>query len=958
MHVDYGPGSGQPAAHDLATGTGVKIAVFPDGLDPNIPDFQHNGKSAIFDYQDFSGEGTAAVTGGAEAFGDASALVSQGNQIFDLSGHVNSAHPLPAGCTIRIVGVAPGASVAVMKVFGHANLAFNSEILQGVEYAILHDHVDVLSQSFGGNPVPDPGTDPIALLDQEAVNAGVTVVVSSGDAGTTNTIGTPATVAGVISAGASTTYRLYAQTGSYGYQFGANTGWVSNEVSALSSSGETSYGPRTIDVLAPGESGWSDCSGDSKTFTECADIYNGPHPQSIAPFGGTSQSCPFTAGVAALVIQAYRDAHGGSTPTPQQVKQIIMSTAQDLQVVANNEGAGLVDALRAVQVARSLSDSNATPTPVGRGFLYSPTSISNVGAPGTTSTVPVTVTNTGTLAQTLTPTIRTLGPAATIAEGDLTINPTTDPTFVYQTGQSFGGVHLVKFTVAPGTDRMVIRLAWPTANQPTSVLRVSLFDPHGSMAAHSRPQGPGAGFGEIEVHNPTFGTWTMLVFSTFFAGGTAYAGPAHYSISGAHFQTVPASLSPAQQLVKPGATATFQVRVTTPTAAGDLAESVVFASSFSSNPFEPPLASIPVVLRSLIAIDPKSGGTFTGVMTGGNGRSTFGGFDLPYQFDVPDEASAINIDVTVAGPGLQVFGFLVDPGMSPVDVQTTNNPDGKPGNGQTLHLSWLKPVPGRWSLELVQKSGASSGQTSTPFKGTVNFNVPPASATGLPLGAVIPKGKEMTATVHVTNNGNSAALYSIDPRLDQDTSLSLSSLFPTTGTLPLDSTSTSFPEFIVPPFTSRLDVAATSSVPIGFSTSPNFATPEINATSFNNDALATLEAPDIAASLWSCAPNEIGPYTGPAPAANFACGASATTRAFDAGVDSSTGNIWSNVEGLTPTYVPLRLEAGKSGDITVTLTSTGDKGATVSGFLAVETFNFNSISSDQVGRLPYRYTVG
>jgi hypothetical protein len=459
MHVEYGQGSNQPAAHDLATGAGVKIAVFPDGLDPNIPDFQHNGKSAIFDYQDFSGEGTAAVTGGAEAFGDASALVSQGNQVFDLSGHVNSAHPLPTGCNIRIVGVAPGASVAVMKVFGHANLAFNSEILQGVEYAILHDHVDVLSQSFGGNPVPDPGTDPIALLDQEAVNAGVTVVVSSGDAGTTNTIGTPATVAGVISAGASTSYRLYAQTGSYGYQFGANTGWVSNEVSALSSSGDTTYGPRTIDVLAPGESGWSDCSPDTKTFTECADIYHGSHPQPIAPFGGTSQSCPFTAGVAALVIQAYRDTHGGSTPTPQRVKQIIMSTAQDLQVVADNEGAGLVDALRAVQVARSQSDSNGTPTPVGRGFLYSPTSISKVSAPGTASTVPVTVTNTGTLAQTLTPALRTLGPASTVAEGDLTINPTADPTFVYQTGQSVGGVHLVKFTVNPGTDRLVT--GWP-----------------------------------------------------------------------------------------------------------------------------------------------------------------------------------------------------------------------------------------------------------------------------------------------------------------------------------------------------------------------------------------------------------------------------------------------------------------------------------------------------------------
>jgi hypothetical protein len=122
--------------------------------------------------------------------------------------------------------------------------------------------------------------------------------------------------------------------------------------------------------------------------------------------------------------------------------------------------------------------------------------------------------------------------------------------------------------------------------------------------------------------------------------------------------------------------------------------------------------------------------------------------------------------------------------------------------------------------------------------------------------------------------------------------------------------------------------------------------------------LVTVEAPDIAASLWSCAPIEIGPYPGPAPTANFDCGASATTRAFDPGVESSTGNLWSNVEGLTPTYVPMRLEPGKSGDIAVVLTSTGDKGATVSGFLAVETFNFNSISSDQVGQLSYRYTVG
>jgi lantibiotic leader peptide-processing serine protease len=44
---------------------------------------------------------------------------------------------------------------------------------------------------------------------------------------------------------------------------------------------------------------------------------------------GTSMASPHAAGVVALIISAYRDAHGGGSPTPDQVTEILLSTATD-----------------------------------------------------------------------------------------------------------------------------------------------------------------------------------------------------------------------------------------------------------------------------------------------------------------------------------------------------------------------------------------------------------------------------------------------------------------------------------------------------------------------------------------------------------------------------------------------------------------------------------------------------
>ena len=184
--------------------------------------------------------------------------------------------------------------------------------------------------------------------------------------------------------------------------------------------------------------------------------------------------------------------------------------------------------------------------------------------------------------------------------------------------------------------------------------------------------------------------------------------------------------------------------------------------------------------------------------------------------------------------------------------------------------------------------------------------------------------------------------------------ISLNSVTPTSGALPI--ASFPWPLFVVPPFSSKLSIAASSTVPINFDSSPNFGYPDVLSVQRGTNAVVTLQAPDIAASLWSCTPTEI--TTGLAVSTTYSCGADATTKAFDPAVDSSTGNIWSALEGTTATYNPLVLLPGQSGNITVTITPNGSKGTNVSGFLAVETFNFLTDSSDQLVNLPYKYKIG
>ena len=468
-HTAYGDTS-KPQAQEVVdgngrkvTGMGVKVAYIADGVDPNAKGFiRPDGSHVFVDYQDFSGDPAGTPTGGGEAFGDASSIAAQdmpnGKVLtFDISKFVNAAHPLPSPCNIRIRGMAPGASLVGLKVLSNFGYTTNSTFVQAIEWAVVHDKVDVLNESFGGNPFPDNSNDPISLANDAAIRAGVVVVVSTGDGGPTGTVGSPATSSDVISSGATTQFRLYAQTG-YGDQVLAK-GVVSDNISGFSSAGFAQATARIVDTVAPGDLGWALCSTNTALYTDCIDFNVPANSTPIQDFGGTSESSPLTAGAAALVIQAYRSTHGGADPTPALVKRILMSTATDLGAPSFEQGAGLINSYAAVNAALSVQDGNGSPKARGEGFLANPSSAIAESAPNTHETRSFKITNTGTTTQHLTPALQTLGPPIAGQTLNVILDPSTDPAFLNPNGAPRTYIKRT-FTVPAGAQHLDAAIAW------------------------------------------------------------------------------------------------------------------------------------------------------------------------------------------------------------------------------------------------------------------------------------------------------------------------------------------------------------------------------------------------------------------------------------------------------------------------------------------------------------------
>ncbi|MFX1474615.1 MAG: S8 family serine peptidase [Promethearchaeota archaeon] len=165
-------------------------------------------------------------------------------------------------------------------------------------------------------------------------------VVSAGNAGPGyGTQGSPNSVTSLI-VGASTTSHyaqpIYNNDSSLGHQ-------PYDQIADFSSNGPTPTSLPKPDVVAPGAYAF-----DITALHFAAG--NGNNTWTV--FGGTSQAAPIAAGVAALVFQAL--AYPATPPSGESqgvVKSIIKAGANDLQQPALRQGAGRVNAFRAVCIA-------------------------------------------------------------------------------------------------------------------------------------------------------------------------------------------------------------------------------------------------------------------------------------------------------------------------------------------------------------------------------------------------------------------------------------------------------------------------------------------------------------------------------------------------------------------------------------------------------------------------------
>lgn len=282
----------------------------------------------------------------------ASSVVAQGR----IDGQTEIRPPYkPQGVGGMVQGMAPDARVvAIGNIYRSGASIYNAMRLAAVGgdgQPNSGDEPQIASMSFGTSGAWNNGWDFMSryLVYLSRFNPRLTWMASTGNGGYGyGTVTAPASSPAVIAVGAAT---QYGETLTF-EQINSADRITSGDVQPWSNRGPSHMGQPKPDVVAVGAWGVGD------------------RPVNISPrngstayelWGGTSMSTPIGAGIAALVYQAYR-ARTGSWPDAETVRTLLKSSATDLNYGPFVQGAGMLDAGRAVTMARGQSGLAVSPS--------------------------------------------------------------------------------------------------------------------------------------------------------------------------------------------------------------------------------------------------------------------------------------------------------------------------------------------------------------------------------------------------------------------------------------------------------------------------------------------------------------------------------------------------------------------------------------------------------------------
>jgi serine protease AprX len=337
------PDDGDTTTGAVLTGAGVGVALIDSGVSP-VPGL--NGAGKVINGPDLSFESQSPALRYLDTYGHGT----------HMAGIIAGQDPATGAVSSRFNGVAPGAHLISLKVASADGASDVSQVIAAIDWAVAHRNdpglnIRVLNLSFGTESLQAANLDPLSFAVEQAWQKGIVVVVAAGNDGLAATrLTMPAVNPDVIAVGAADSRNTDARADDTVADF-TNRGNAARHPDVLAS------GRSVVSLRDPG-------SYIDRTYPTAMLSTTVDPAQRYFRGSGTSQAAAVVSGAVALLLQQR------PTLTPDQVKQLLMSTADPIAGSTDiAAGSGQINIAKAARAKSPKTGAQVNTTSTGLGSL-------------------------------------------------------------------------------------------------------------------------------------------------------------------------------------------------------------------------------------------------------------------------------------------------------------------------------------------------------------------------------------------------------------------------------------------------------------------------------------------------------------------------------------------------------------------------------------------------------------